>query len=274
MNKQELKKSKSKKEDKEETKKIEASESEVDESSIEELEAADQEAMKEEKKDEKEMTGLEGKSTSEPIPSSSTSIEYFLPNRIIFHHGNPSNIRNVEEMFINKDRSLRYVYEGKAIVNPSYDDEVMNNLPFEKGCYECLPKGGGVRCKLCNSIFQDISKFHPHLLDHCEPKRLLCSICLAGYNSANTLIEHRRVHRGKLPLKCPHCRRRFSDYKYLMEHKNKPDIHPPDVFERLDQMFECKVCHFSGDKEEFIRHFELVHPFGVCKYLGAMQYYK
>jgi hypothetical protein len=118
--------------------------------------------------------------------------------------------------------------------------------------------------------FFEAGNLRKHLLRHTDPDRFKCDICQKRVVDARTLFLHRKTHEsdGRRPFPCDECGRAYKLQKTLNSHirtAHSEFIFIGELFQTdlkisaVQQLATCRICPFSGNKENVRRHESRVH---------------
>lgn len=119
-------------------------------------------------------------------------------------------------------------------------------------------KDGVYECELCQTAYTDVRLFRAHKKTHSSNMKIwTCKDCNKNYSSKNLLDEHRNMHTGDRPYKCPHCVKDFASKYTLTAHMK---IH----YDRK-RPYECTECGKSFFSNQNLMQHERTHT-GIKEY--------
>lgn len=119
-------------------------------------------------------------------------------------------------------------------------------------------KEGVYECEFCQMAYTDVRLFRAHKKTHSSNMKIwTCKDCNKNYSSKNLLDEHRNMHTGDRPYKCPHCVKDFASKYTLTAHMK---IH----YDRK-RPYECTECGKSFFSNQNLMQHERTHT-GIKEY--------
>lgn len=119
-------------------------------------------------------------------------------------------------------------------------------------------KDGVYECEFCQTAYTDVRLFRMHKKTHSSNVKIwTCKDCNKNYSSKNLLDEHRNMHTGDRPYKCPHCVKDFASKYTLTAHMK---IH----YDRK-RPYECNECGKSFFSNQNLMQHERTHT-GIKEY--------
>uniref|UniRef100_A0A8C6TFB3 C2H2-type domain-containing protein n=1 Tax=Neogobius melanostomus TaxID=47308 RepID=A0A8C6TFB3_9GOBI len=181
--------------------------------------------------------GLEGSSSSPPVPKQQKSIPKMFSCNICQEQFNTRSELNTHRASHTGDSPVTCNMCDKVFVSKN---TLAIHMRIHTGVkpYVCLLCGkrftqnGGLRihlrthsgekpftCEVCQTSFNNPSNLRRHMVTHNTGFK--CLICKKIYSSKYTAVEHTFMHTGETPFKCGLCSQAFSQRNHLSIHRRK-----------------------------------------------------
>ncbi|XP_055298493.1 zinc finger protein 594-like [Sitodiplosis mosellana] len=82
------------------------------------------------------------------------------------------------------------------------------------------PNANKFKCSICGQLCINERKLQTHIGEiHLNLKKFRCNACEKSFKYKSHLIQHERVHKGKIPFKCSYCDERFTSHSNKFQHE-------------------------------------------------------